>query len=366
MSLAARRRFLLAASALAAPVALPRLSRAQATLAVPTVDQLVVRVITDSSYDTPRPGANKWVQVKRTPFISREDYRKALHNEWGLALALESRQGAESKQLLLDAGYTPEALMNNMDIIGVDPARSRALILSHGHYDHFGGLVGFLRRHRERLPEELILYAGGEDNFCIRKTQSGAPGHFADWGVLDRRELEALRVKVVYCERPTLIEGHALTTGIIQRRSFEKVLPNTLVEYAPRDGVGCNLPDEDRKAGGKPVPDMHIHEHGTCFNLKDRGLVVISSCGHGGIVNTVLQAREVSGVRKVHAVLGGFHLFPADDPYLRQTVAELKTLDPDVVIPLHCSGPGFIGAMREMLADRLLTSTTGTEFTFGA
>jgi len=366
MSLAARRRFLLAASALAAPVALPRLSRAQATLAVPTVDQLVVRVITDSSYDTPRPGANKWVQVKRTPFISREDYRKALHNEWGLALALESRQGAESKQLLLDAGYTPEALMNNMDIIGVDPARSRALILSHGHYDHFGGLVGFLRRHRERLPEELILYAGGEDNFCIRKTQSGAPGHFADWGVLDRRELEALRVKVVYCERPTLIEGHAFTTGIIQRRSFEKVLPNTLVEYAPRDGVGCNLPDENRKAGGKPVPDVHIHEHGTCFNLKDRGLVVISSCGHGGIVNTVLQAREVSGVRKVHAVLGGFHLFPADDPYLRQTVAELKTLDPDVVIPLHCSGPGFIGAMREMLADRLLTSTTGTEFTFGA
>jgi 7,8-dihydropterin-6-yl-methyl-4-(beta-D-ribofuranosyl)aminobenzene 5'-phosphate synthase len=366
MPAAARRRFLLAASALAAPLALPRLARAQAALAVPTVDRLVVRVITDSSYDTPRPGSNKWVQVKRTPFISREDYRKALHNEWGLALALESRQGAESKQLLLDAGYTPEALMNNMEIIGVDPARSRALILSHGHYDHFGGLVGFLRRHRERLPEELILYAGGEDNFCIRKTQSGAPGHFADWGVLDRRELEALRVKIVYCEKPTVVEGHAFTTGIIQRRSFEKVLPNTLVEYAPRDGVGCNLPDEDRKAGGKPVPDVHIHEHGTCFNLKDRGLVVISSCGHGGIVNTVLQAREVSGVKKVHAVLGGFHLFPADDPYLRQTVAELKTLDPDVVIPLHCSGPGFTGAMREMLADRLLTSTTGTEFTFGA
>jgi 7,8-dihydropterin-6-yl-methyl-4-(beta-D-ribofuranosyl)aminobenzene 5'-phosphate synthase len=366
MTVAARRRFLLAASALAAPLVLPRLSRAQAALAVPTVDQLVVRVITDSSYDTPRPGSNKWVQVKRAPFISREDYRKALHNEWGLALALESRRGAESKQLLLDAGYTPEALMNNMEIIGVDPARSRALILSHGHYDHFGGLVGFLRKYRERLPQELVLYAGGEDNFCIRKTQGGAPGHFADWGVLDRRELEALRVKVVYCEKPTVVEGHAFTTGIIQRRSFEKVLPNTLVEYAPRDGVGCNLPDENRKAGGKPVPDTHLHEHGTCFNLKDRGLVVISSCGHGGIVNTVLQAQEVSGVRKVHAVLGGFHLFPAEDPYLRQTVAELKTLDPDVVIPLHCSGPGFVGAMRDMLADRLLTSTTGTEFTFGA
>jgi 7,8-dihydropterin-6-yl-methyl-4-(beta-D-ribofuranosyl)aminobenzene 5'-phosphate synthase len=79
-----------------------------------------------------------------------------------------------------------------------------------------------------------------------------------------------------------------------------------------------------------------------------------------------LQAREVSGINKVHAVLGGFHLFPASEDYLRRTVAELKLLDPDVVIPFHCSGPGFINAMRETLGDRLITSTTGTEFTFGA
>jgi 7,8-dihydropterin-6-yl-methyl-4-(beta-D-ribofuranosyl)aminobenzene 5'-phosphate synthase len=99
--------------------------------------------------------------------------------------------------------------------------------------------------------------------------------------------------------------------------------------------------------------------------VKERGLVVISSCGHRGIVNSALQAMDVSGVKKVHAVLGGFHLFPADDEYLRRTVAELKTLNPDVLIPFHCSGPNLTTALREQLQDKLVTSTTGTEFTFG-
>jgi 7,8-dihydropterin-6-yl-methyl-4-(beta-D-ribofuranosyl)aminobenzene 5'-phosphate synthase len=144
------------------------------------------------------------------------------------------------------------------------------------------------------------------------------------------------------------------------------VLPNTLVEYSKKNGLGCDMPEANAKAEGKFVADQHLDEHGTCFNLRDRGLVVVSSCGHAGIVNTVRQAKDVSGIGKVHAVLGGFHLFPADDEYLRRTVVELKALNPDVVIPLHCSGPGFVTAMREMLADRLVTSTTGTEFQFGA
>ena len=362
-----RRRFLQGSGALLAALPLGPIATASApVIAAPAVDTLVVRVVTDSSYDTPRPGQNRHVRIRRSPFISQKDWRRALHNEWGLALALESRIGGDTRRMLLDAGYTPQALLNNLDILGVDGARMDALIVSHGHYDHFGGLVGYLEKYRERLPADLTLYAGGEDNFCIRKNQGGAPGHFSDWGVLDRRDLERLRVRIVYCERPTVMQGHGFTTGVISRRSFERVIPNTLVEYARRDGVGCDLPEAHAKAQGKPVADEHLHEHGTCFHVKDRGLVVISSCGHAGIVNTVLQAREVSGVQKVHAVLGGFHLFPAPDDYLRRTVGELRALDPDVVVPLHCSGPNFVNAMRDMLGDRLVTSTTGTELTFGA
>lgn len=333
---------------------------------VPTVDQLKISVLTDSSYDTPRVEANKWVKVRRTPFIAPQDWRRALHNEWGLALALESRAGTQQRNLLLDYGYTPAALLNNLEILGVQPSRLHGLVLSHGHYDHFGGLIGFLQKYRAQLPDDLTLYVGGEDNFCTRKTASGAPGHFADWGVLDRRELEALKVKIVYCERPTVVHDHAFSTGAIERRSFEKVIPNTLVAYHPRDGLGCQLPEADARAGGKYVADEHLHEHGTVFHLRDRGLVVISSCGHAGIVNTVQQAIAVSGIQKVHAVLGGFHLFPAPDDYLLKTVEALKALAPDVVVPLHCSGPGFVTAMRKVLADRLVTSTTGTIFEFGA
>jgi len=253
-----------------------------------------------------------------------------------------------------------------MELVGVDGNKIQGFIMSHGHYDHFGGLLGFLEKHRANLPADLTLYAGGEDNFCLRKQGTGTPGHFSDWGVLDRADLEKYRVKVVTCEQPTVVMGHAFTTGTIKRASFETMLPNTRVEYFKRGNVGCDLPEENAKAGGKHAADTHIHEHGTCFNVKDRGLVVISSCGHAGIVNTTRQAMEVSGVNKVHTVMGGFHLFPAGEEYLRQTVAEMQKLNPDVIIPMHCSGPGLTIILRELLGDRLVTSTTGTAFQFGA
>ena len=333
---------------------------------VPTVDSLTIRVLTDSSYDTPRMGGSKWVKTRRAGLISPKDVRKTLHNEWGLALHLESRIGSDTRQIMLDFGYTPNALLNNMEIMGVDGTKTQGLIASHGHYDHFGGLLGYLEKYRDKLPADLPMYIGGEDLFCIRKNATGTPGHFADWGTLDRRDLEKHRIRVVSCEQPTVVLGHAFTTGTISRTSFERVLPNTLVEYAKRDGLGCDIPAENAKAQGKPVQDQHIHEHGTCFNVKDRGLVVISSCGHAGIVNTARQAMEASGVKKLHAALGGFHLFPAPEDYVRKTIAELKALDPDVIIPMHCSGPTMVVLLRTELADRLIVSSTGTEYVFGA
>jgi len=152
---------------------------------------------------------------------------------------------------------------------------------------------------------------------------------------------------------------------VIERKSFERVLPNTLVVYGVKDGLGCDIPAAVERTQGKPVPDEHLNEHATCFHLKDRGLIVISSCGHTGIVNSTRQAMKVSGVDKVHAILGGFHLFPADEAYLKQTVAELKALNPDVLIPMHCSGPGLVTALRSLMPEQLVPSTNGSEFTFG-
>jgi 7,8-dihydropterin-6-yl-methyl-4-(beta-D-ribofuranosyl)aminobenzene 5'-phosphate synthase len=338
---------------------------ARTAMTVPVVDRLSVKVITDSSYDALRPSSSKWVKVKRVGVAAAGDYRKTLHNEWGLALALESQAGGETRNLLLDFGYTTEALLNNMEIMGVDPTKVQGLILSHGHFDHFGGLIGFLQRNRARLPSDLTLYAGGEDNFCRRVFAGSAPGQFAEFGTLDRRELAAANVRVVLCPEPTVIAGQAFTTGVIERKSFEHVLPNTYVDYAIKDGLGCDIPAAAEKAQGKPVPDQHLNEHATCYHLKDRGLIVISSCGHSGIVNSTRQAMKVSGVEKVHAILGGFHLFPADEDYIKQTVAELKVINPDVVIPMHCSGPGLVASLRSLMPDQLVPSTNGTEYTFG-
>jgi 7,8-dihydropterin-6-yl-methyl-4-(beta-D-ribofuranosyl)aminobenzene 5'-phosphate synthase len=361
-----RRNFVLGCAALASPWLGLSSARAQSTgtLAVPVIDRLTIKVLTDSSYDTPRTTPSQWVKVKRAGLAAPGDYRKTLHNEWGLALALESQAGDQARNYMLDFGYTIQALDNNMAIMGVDASKVQTLILSHGHFDHFGGLIPFLQQNRGKLPSDLTLYAGGEDNFC-RRFNSGAPGQFAEFGVLDRRELAALKVRVVLCPTPTVIADQAFTTGVIERTSFERVLPNTMVEYGMKDGLG-SIPAAEAKAQGKPIPDEHLNEHATCFHLKDRGLIVISSCGHAGIVNSTRQAMKVSGIDKVHAIVGGFHLFPADDAYVKQTVAELGKINPDVLIPMHCSGPGLLASLRAAMPDRLVPSTTGTEFTFGA
>jgi 7,8-dihydropterin-6-yl-methyl-4-(beta-D-ribofuranosyl)aminobenzene 5'-phosphate synthase len=94
--------------------------------------------------------------------------------------------------------------------------------------------------------------------------------------------------------------------------------------------------------------------------------VVISSCGHVGIVNSVRQAQEVSGIQKVHAVVGGFHLGPAPADYLKQIVGEIKKLEPDVVIPMHCSGLNFLLEARAQMPDNVINVSTGSRLIFSA
>ena len=153
-----------------------------------------------------------------------------------------------------------------MELVAADPKKVEALIVSHGHFDHYGGLIGFLDKFRSVLPADLTLYAGGEDNFC-RRFAGGAAGSLAENGVLDRREIASRKVRTVLAENPVVV-GHAFTTGKIKRTSKERVLPNTQVEFAMKDGLGCNashytpaeLQGQDR-AGRAHSRARHLLQH---------------------------------------------------------------------------------------------------------
>lgn len=340
----------------------------------PVVDRVVVQEITDGAHDIFLKGAElPGLAVQRTGYNGAEG--RTLHSEWGLALHLESEKGGETRRYLLDFGFTPEAYANNLDYLKIDPRAVDALILSHGHFDHCGGLIGFLEAQRAKMRNDLRLYTGGEDNFCHRLSRS-PDGKFTDYGtnhgMLDRLRLKALGVEPVLSEVPIVIEGHAFTTGAIPRTSIEHVLPNTWVEVGIKDGLGCdanaymNHHFTAEELAGKPQPDQHWHEHATCFHLGDRGLVVISSCGHAGIINTLKRAQEVTGVEKIYALVGGFHLAPAPEDYLRQVMTELKKFDLAHVLPMHCSGQNFVDLAKQEMPEKLVLCTTGSRFTFTA
>jgi 7,8-dihydropterin-6-yl-methyl-4-(beta-D-ribofuranosyl)aminobenzene 5'-phosphate synthase len=370
-----RRRFLQGSAALGSLLASGARQVARAApehVDAPIVDRVVIREITDNQHNIflkplERPG----LSVARTGFPAAPQ-GKTLESEWGLALHIESTKGSETRRYLLDYGFTSDVYLNNLDLMKIDPTAVDAMILSHGHFDHWGGLIGFLNARRGQMTKNLRLYTGGEDNFCHRVSRN-PDGSLADFGgVLDRGKLKALNVEAVLSEEPIVIEGHAFTTGAVPRISLEHVLPNTWVEYGAKEGVGCdthayiNHHFTEAELTGKPQPDQHWHEHATCFRLGDRGLVVISSCGHAGIINTLKRAQQVSSVEKIYALVGGFHLAPAPEDYLRQVMAELNKFDLEHVMPMHCSGQNFVDLAQKEMPEKLVLCGTGSSFTLTA
>jgi len=174
--------------------------------------------------------------------------------------------------------------------------------------------------------------------------------------VVDREGLEAKRVSAVCCPGPHALEG-AFTSGYIERTSFEQVTGGSWV-------ADDHYSEAERR--GELVRDQHPDEHATCYIVQGRGLVVISSCGHAGIVNTVRSAMAAANVDKVHAVVGGFHLGTSPTEYLQHTLQELERIDPDVVLPMHCTGEAFIAMLRERMPQKVVYSNVGSRFTFGS
>ncbi len=343
--------------------------------APPVVDRLAVWSLVDNSHDIflksgPVGDAALKCEIQRNGLGIGPRLESQLKSEFGLGFHLESTKAGETRTYLLDFGNSQTAGLDNMAFLKIDPSKVDALILSHGHHDHFGGLLPLLTQQRKNMRDDLTLYVGGEDSFCYRwfPAPQGAPEtERQGFGVLDRRELEKASVQVVMAPEPLVIGDQAFTTGAIARSTFETVQPAAQVELGLRDGAGCDSSHfSPAEQAGAIVPDQFWNEHATCFHVKDRGLVVISSCGHAGIVNSVKTAQAVSGIEKVHAVIGGFHLAPAPDAYVMQTVEALKAINPDYLVPMHCSGRTFTRLADAAMPGKIIPPSTGSRFTFGA
>jgi 7,8-dihydropterin-6-yl-methyl-4-(beta-D-ribofuranosyl)aminobenzene 5'-phosphate synthase len=333
---------------------------------VPEVDKLAVRMVTDNVVIqfVPNETRGSLTIERRSGGNTTPDAppRTGLHGEWGLSMHAESQIGSETRHVLIDFGYTPDVLLNNMEVLKLDPSTIDALVLSHGHYDHFGGMVGFLKASRGRLKPKLPFFVGGEDAFCLRRNPGG------NFGALDRRAIFDADLSLMMAEGSALVADHAFTTGRIAQRSFEKPLLPTREIVGIFDGFGCfpeKMPPE--KNVGDYIPDDFDHEIATNYVVRGKGLVVLASCSHRGIINAVRQAQQVSGVEKVHAVIGGFHIVPPlGDDYIHQTIDEFRKIDPDHLIPAHCTGDRFYDLARATMGDKVIHSAVGTRFVFSS
>ncbi len=332
---------------------------------VPEVDRVAVRMITDNLTQLFVPEETRdGLMIERRVPHSYPDRppRHILNAEWGLSIHAQSFVGDDERNVLVDFGFTPEVLNNNMAIIGIDPSRFDAMVLSHGHYDHFGGMVGFLEKHGRALKKDLPFYVGGEDAFCIRRNIEG------QFGALDRKAILDSGLLMMMASEPAVIADHAFTTGRIGQVSFEKPLRPTTEIVGIFDGFGCfpeKMPRE--KNTGTYIPDDFDHEIATVYNVRGRGLVVLTSCSHRGVINTVRAAMSASSIDQVLAVIGGFHIVPPlNDDYIRQAIGEFRAIDPKYIIVGHCTGDRFYDIARSELGNKVIHSAVGARFVFSA
>ncbi len=262
--------------------------------------------------------------------------------EHGFSMLVTVTRGGHDHHLLFDAGMTPDGLRENMRRLGLSPFDIELIVLSHGHFDHVTGLDGFIRSvGPSNLP--LVVHPG-----AFTKRRIAIPGLLEiELPSPSRTALREAGLDVIERRQPSLLfDNSVLITGEVDRTSdFEHGMP---FHEALTDGAWA------------PDP-LIVDDQALVVHVADHGLVVLTGCGHAGIVNIVRHARRLTGVDTVAAVVGGFHLGgPAFEPIIKPTVDALTELDPQVIIPAHCTGWRAAHALAEAMPDAFIPNSVGS------
>ena len=317
------------------------------------VDSLSVLMICDNSVDAllPDQGPAKRLSIAGRgasgPVLAAQtlasgqgpDVPLAQH---GFSALVEIRKGSQVRQLLFDTGVTPDGCVENLRRLGRDPASIEAIVCSHGHFDHtigLSGLVGTLGR--AGLP--VLIHP----EFWTRR-RLAIPGQDPfEMPTTSRSALEGAGFEIVEQRQPSfLFDRSVLITGEVDRvTGFEKGFP---VHQAWRGQAW------------EPDP-MILDDQALIAHVAGRGLVVLTGCGHAGVINIVRYAQRLTGVTQLHAVLGGFHLSGAIfEPIIGDTVSALEKLAPDVIVPAHCTGWKATHAIARDLPGSFIQNSVGT------
>jgi len=306
------------------------------------VDRVSVTTVVDNYIDTLRQ--DEKVARRFSAFVARQ--MPDLRAEHGLAHWVEIARGAATTRIVFDFGSTAASMTHNFRALGLDAGGIDAIGLSHGHWDHWGGLGGFLQAYRRGMRRDLVFYAGA-DHFLPRWNQRGDDR--VSMGRLYREEIERYDVRVALVTTPTLVADGVLLSGEMHaREDFETIPANLKVE---RDG--------------RLEPDPFIGEQTLIANVRGRGLVVVTSCSHRGVIGICRNAARIAGISKIHAVVGGFHLSGLSDERVTRVVDAFRQLGVEYVVPQHCTGIEAIATLRQRLPGELVVSSVGSTFTFG-
>lgn len=311
-------------------------------LSIKKADRIEITTLVDNYTDIFAASTD---MVKRHPLMEEGNLTKGLIAEHGLSWLVDIFEGTNCHRLLFDFGWNDISVALNLKAMGISLANVETTVLSHGHLDHFGGVE---RLYRERIVPRDIPLVVHPDVFNQRYLFLPG-GNACIMPQFTRSPLNHLGITIKENKDPLLLASDlAMLTGEIER----------VTEFEP------GFPPQRKLEEGELKPDnMMWDEQAMVFNVKDKGLVVLSSCSHPGIINTVLYAKKITGENTVYAVIGGFHLSgPLFEPLIDQTIAEMKKFAPGVIVPTHCTGMKAMDRFAEEMPTEYILNTVGAKF----